>query len=240
MDSFSTNYFSTMDRAQPGIVGISNQIQEEARLPEVLSDWFASLWHVIRATEPMLQQCVGRLDDREDDAFVERLRGYYRHKLEDEADHGAWLLADLEHVGLDREALDRMLPAAPIVAMVGSQSYWIDYFHPAVYLGYIGLLEGYTASSDGVESVIRASGAPRAAFSTYEFHATEDIEHRKDLVHILDAVPEEAFLRQAIVANGIRCAAYYAQALEGMLVRARACATSARDVSVATVAAAAS
>jgi hypothetical protein len=149
------------------------------------------------------------------------LRAYIHHKLEDEADHGAWLLADLDHVGLDRDALDHILPAAPITAMVGCQSYWIEFVHPAVYLGYIGLLEGYTASLDQVETVIESSGAPHAAFATYEFHQTKDIEHRKDLERILDAVPEDAFLRQAIVANGIRCTAYYCQALEGMLASAR-------------------
>jgi hypothetical protein len=211
-----------MDQAHEGMVGVASQIHQEQLLPQILPDWFAALWHIIRATEPTLQNCVDRLESSEDGAFVQSLSAYYRHKLVDEADHGVWLLDDVEHVGMSRESLDRMLPAAPIVAMVGSQSYWIDYVHPAIYLGYIGLLEGYTVSSESVESLIRESGAPRAAFATYEFHQTEDIEHRKDLECVLDAVPEDAFLRQAIIANGIRCTANYCQAMEGMLAQARA------------------
>jgi len=240
MSSFSNSYFSTMDAAHQGIVGVSSRIQEEGLFRAILPDWFASLWHVIRATEPMLQRCADRLEATEQDEFERRLLAYFHHKLEDEADHGAWLLADLEHVGMSRESLDRTLPAAPIVAMVGSQSYWIDYVHPAVYLGYIGLLEGYTATPEGVEAVIRGSGAPREAFSTYEFHATEDIEHRKDLERILDAVPEDEFLRRALVANGIRCSAYYCQALEGMLAYARTRSTADVGVAAPTTAACAS
>lgn len=221
MDSFSRDYFSTMDQAHPGIVGISSQIQQEGWLPEILPEWFAALWHVIRATEPMLQRCADRLESYEDDPFIER----YAHtsttssKTKRITERGCWRtsimwvwIATLSITSSPRHPSPRWWAASP----TGSSS-----SIPAVYLGYIGLLEGYTASLDQVETVIESSGAPHAAFATYEFHQTKDIEHRKDLERILDAVPEDAFLRQAIVANGIRCTAYYCQALEGMLASAR-------------------
>jgi hypothetical protein len=100
MTTFANDYFSIIDQAHEGMVGVGSQINQEKLLPEVLSDWFASLWHVIRATEPTLQNCVDRLESYEDDAFTQSLRAYYEHKLVDEADHGAWLLDDVEHVGM--------------------------------------------------------------------------------------------------------------------------------------------
>jgi hypothetical protein len=219
---FSDPFFSTLDAAHRGIVGVGAEIQMEARLPAILPEWFTALWHVIRATEPTLQRCVARLESCQGDAFEQDLLAFYRHKLVDEADHGVWLLADLEHLGMTRASLDRTLPAAPITALVGSQTYWIDYVHPAAYLGYMALLEGYMPDPSQLEMLIETSGAPREAFATVAFHATEDIGHRKDLERILDAVPQDAFLREVILANGIRCADYFCQALEGMLARARA------------------
>jgi len=68
-----------------------------------------------------------------------------------------------------------------------------------------------------VEEIIRASGVPRAAFATYEFHQTEDVEHRKEIEEMLDRVPANAILRQAIIQNGLRCAGYYRKSVEAML-----------------------
>lgn len=218
--SFSDQFFKTLDAAHAGVVGVSARIQEEAQLPAILPEWFAALWHVIRATETTLRRCVERLEACAGDTFEQGLLAFYRHKLVDEADHDAWLLADLAHVGMTRASLDRTLPAAPITALVGSQSYLIDYVHPAAYLGYLCLLEGYMMDAPQLETLVRESGAPREAFATVAFHATEDILHRKDLERILAAVPEDAFLRRAILANGIRCTAFVCQALEDMLARA--------------------
>jgi hypothetical protein len=58
MNSFASHYFSIMDQAHEGVVGVASQVHQEELLPQILPDWFAALWHVIRATEPTLQNSV--------------------------------------------------------------------------------------------------------------------------------------------------------------------------------------
>jgi hypothetical protein len=211
--SFAHEYFSFLDTAHAGIAGASSAVLD-GKFPDRLERWLRILYGVIRATTPLLQFCLRTLERFPPDEFIQLLRGYMRHRLEDEADHDSMLLDDLAKVGISKASLDEELPPAAIVAMVGSQYYLVDQFHPAVHLGYIGLLEGYPPQLQDVALLVDKSGAPSEAWSTYRLHAELDPDHRRELVKILDAVPAQAWLRRAIIANGIRCAEHYCQALE--------------------------
>jgi hypothetical protein len=131
-------------------------------------------------------------------------------------------LVDLERIGVPRAQVMARLPSASITAMVGSQYYLIDFVHPAAFLGYLALLEGYPHKPDKLERLMARTDLPAAAWSTYKLHADVDPWHREEIVEILDQVPADAALRRAIIANGLRTADWHCQALEQLAATAAA------------------
>jgi hypothetical protein len=218
MRRFSDEYFAHLDHVRDGIAGISAQIIENDSLGRILPEWLAMLFHITRATTPVLHHALDRTQRYDtEDAFIRALRAFYETKLREEAGHELLLLKDLERLGRPRAQVEALLAPANVTAMVGSQYYLIDFCHPAAYLGYIGLLEGYPAKPEQLEDLIRRSGIPREAWSTYKLHAEVDPWHREELEEILNQIPEnETRLRQAILANGIRSGEFYYQALEAL------------------------
>lgn len=162
--------------------------------------WLVMLLHIIRATGPVLGVAVGAARALGDSALVE----YFGNKQEDEDGHDRALADDLNAAGVTDEELHRA-PINPFVAeMVGRQYYLIDFAHPAAYLGYIGLLEGFPPTLEQLGELERISGLSHEAFRTARMHASVDVAHREDLAAQLDAVPGE--LRPLVLSNGIRCA----------------------------------
>jgi hypothetical protein len=179
--------------------------------------WLAMQYVAINSTLPLLRFALQHLETVQKDQFTQTLRDYYHLKLQDEADHDDWIVSDLERLGVTKEALQRWLPPAAMTAMLGSQYYLIAHYHPGAYLGYIGLVEGFSPSTEQIRNLIVESKAPEEAFSTYKIHAELDVEHRKEFKRVLDAVPDNPGLREAILANGIRSGEFSCQAIEGLL-----------------------
>jgi hypothetical protein len=221
MHSFSDRFYSVVNTAIAGIAGVSGELYEQG-FSKAVRPWLVMQYAAIRATLPLLHFALEHLEARGDEAFTPALRAYYQLKLQDEAEHDSWIAEDLARAGVSEESLNQKLPPAAITAMLGSQYYLIAHHHPALYLGYIGIFESYIPSPDQVRRVIRESGAPEEAFETYKLHTEIDVEHKLSLVKILDAVPDQDGLREAIISNAIRCGEYCCQALEGLLESPRA------------------
>lgn len=221
-ERYSAELFSHLDVVRDGIEVVSAELVEAESFPRMVPDWFGTLWDIIRATIPVLKHAVRALDGHPDDDFTRALRQFYTLKLDEESGHDDMLVADLGRLGVTREELSRRIPSAAVTAMVGSQYYFIDYVHPAAYLGYVGLLEGYPAPTDQLDNLIARSGTPPEAWSTYRMHAEVDTWHRQELEAIVDLVPADASIRRAIVTNGLRAGEFYCQALEELVARAHA------------------
>jgi hypothetical protein len=218
--TFSGDLFATLDLARDGVDAVSSELCGSDEFPRLLPEWFSILWDVIRATTPVLQRAIGRLQQMPQDDFHRALLDFYLLKVTEESGHDEMLAADLGRLGVPRESLVRRLPPAPIAAMVGSQYYLIDHVHPAAYLGYLAMLEGYPACTQKLGVAIEKSGAPPEAWSTYRMHAEVDTWHRQEIADMIDLVPEDAAIRGAILSNGLRTADYYCQALDGLVARA--------------------
>jgi hypothetical protein len=219
MTSFSGELFSHLDVARDGVASVSSELCGSDDFPLLLADWFAVLWDVIRATTPVLQHAVARLETGPQDDFHRALLDFYLLKLTEESGHDDMLVADLARLGVPRAELERRVPSAAVAAMVGSQYYLIDAVHPAAYLGYLAMLEGYPADVGKLQHAIARSGAPDA-WGTYRMHAEVDTWHRQEIEEMVDRVPADDVLRRAIVSNGLRTAEYYCQALDGLVARA--------------------
>ncbi|HUS65737.1 MAG TPA: iron-containing redox enzyme family protein [Kofleriaceae bacterium] len=218
--TFSGDLFATLDVARDGVSAVSSELCGSDDFPRLLPEWFSILWDVIRATTPVLQRAIGRLQQMPQDDFHRALLDFYLLKITEESGHDEMLATDLAKLGVPRESLVRRLPPAPIAAMVGSQYYLIDHVHPAAYLGYLAMLEGYPADTQKLSRAIEQSGAPPEAWSTYRMHAEVDTWHRQEIADMLDLIPDDATIRGAIVSNGLRTADYYCQALDTLVARA--------------------
>ena len=222
MVQFAAEFFAHLEDSVRGLGVVSSDLTAPEVLPRVLKDWFTIFWHAIRATDLLLNHAVARLVSHPDDEFHRLLCQFYRHKIEEEAGHDEMLHGDLVKLGVTEEQLTRSLAAAPVAAMIGSQYYFIDFCHPCSYLGYLGLAEGHPVPLPQLEHVIKISKAPADAWSTYRMHAEVDPWHRQELEEMLDRIPNDSFLRGAIVTNALRSAEYYCQALEELRDRVAA------------------
>jgi hypothetical protein len=177
---------------------------------EFVPKWFLMLYQICRATVPVFQHAHRALGELRG-SFDAALLSLYAAKIEEERGHDEMMLEDLRRVGvLPLEA--KAAPVNPFIAeMVGRQYYLSDVVHPAALLGFAGLLEGFPPTHEQIEAIQAASGYPSEAFSTLRLHAASDVEHRKDVVAMLDQVPPG--LRNEILTNGVRCAALHCAAI---------------------------
>lgn len=215
---FSREYFSTLDRTRPPLMEVSAQIASHPRLALIVAEWFVMLFHVIRATTPLLTRARDASCLYGEGPFEIALRSFYERKLKEEAGHDTMLVADAQHLGRSPEQLHSSLPLTAVAAMVGSQYYLIDYIHPAAYLGYVGLLEGYPMTPKQIDFLVERSGTPPQAWSTMRMHSEVDGSHREGLEEILDRVPaNEPRVRMSIILNGLRSAEFQRCALQSLL-----------------------
>jgi hypothetical protein len=228
--SLSTLLYDRLDRVVGALGSGGAPLGYNPSNPGTLRQWFVLMWHVVRASVPLLDAAREALRDARSsglisaasDGFAADLDDYYRRHREEERAHDEWLLADLELLGVAPATLRQELVPAPIAAMVGSQYYIIRHFHPAMLLGYMALLEGYSVPRRTVERLRDTSVAPPEAWRTYLFHADEDPQHRAELCAMLDRVPADPpTLPQALIVNALRTAAWYAEALERVAAPAR-------------------
>lgn len=163
--------------------------------------WLVMLYQVIRATPVVLEHA--QLSCNLADELGRGLYDFYERKIREECGHEVMLLADTEAAGI--QSAEAATPNPFIAEMVGRQYYLVDFVHPAAYLGFIGLLEGFHPTLDQVDELQTKSGLPIEAFRTARLHARADVKHREALAAMLDEVPPN--LRGPILANALRCVA---------------------------------
>jgi len=159
------------------------------RLAELWPEYLITQHAIIRATVPLTEAAAARASAMTDgDPISADLASYLSTHIDEERNHDAGLLDDLELLGIDRATvLDRM-PSPAVASLVGSQYYWALHYHPVAVLGYIGVTEGYPPTAELVESLIARTGYPRAAFHTIAEHGQLDPGHRDHLDRTIDSL----------------------------------------------------
>jgi hypothetical protein len=179
------------------------------------------LHQVIRASVPLMEAALRRsLERAAFDPVCAILAEYLAVHIEEERGHDAWALADLEAVGVGRDALLACLPPAETAALVGAQYYWIEHHHPVALLGYILVLEDGPDDADPFLDELRArSGFPEAAFRTLRQHGRRDRGHRADQDRLCDRLPLERMHKDAIGVSLAHTAASLAHCILAITLR---------------------
>ena len=156
-----------------------------------------------------------------DDPLANPLAGYLADHIEEELRHDETLLEDIEALGVERSSVLERLPSPKVAALVGSQYYWIQHFHPVSFLGYVAVMEGYPPTSELIETLVARTGFPRNAFRAYLEHAELDPGHRDHLDRTLDALPLEQRHEKALGVSAIATATMAARSLEKIVDQGR-------------------
>lgn len=114
--------------------------------------------------------------------FERELKLYYTEHLKEEQGHYEWLMDDLD---LKSSLNHRDWLAAEVC---GAQYYMLKHIHPVALLGHMVALECDPTSIEMIRQleVLHGKRIMRCA----RFHATEDLEHQKELLEMVDKVPE--------------------------------------------------
>lgn len=178
---------------------------------------FLILMHqVIRASVPLMENARAKTMNSSD-ALSNNLTLYFDEHVREEEDHDEWTLQDLETAGFDRAKITSRMPSHNVAALVGSQYYWINHYHPVTLLGYIAVLEGSANGSTHIHELMERVELPSSIFRTYLMHSEVDVDHKDELYHAIDDLPLEESHISAIGMNGIYTAACLGRCVSDIL-----------------------
>jgi hypothetical protein len=163
---------------------------EHPRLTELWPEYLIAQHQIIRATVPLTKVAAERAKDRIDaEPVASELAAYLDEHVGEELGHDDDLLADLEALGVDREAVLARIPSPAVASLVGSQYYWIFHHHPIAFLGFVALMEGSPPTPELIRELMARTGHPAEGFRTFAEHGDLDPGHRDHLDRTIDSLP---------------------------------------------------
>lgn len=135
------------------------------------------LYHACTASEGLL------LDAAQATLDCEGLRAYYSAHLEEEKGELAVLKEDLAFGGIEPG-----MPNKHVMAMIGSQYYMLKHVHGCCLLGYLAVQEADPTPIKTVE--LLEDLYEKNLFRFLRMHAIKDLEHCKEIEHLIDSLPE--------------------------------------------------
>lgn len=136
---------------------------------------FVFLYHICIATECLIKEAA--------DKATGALGDYYWKHLEEETGEFKVLCADLK-----RAKVDPGHPDSVSMAMIGTQYYLIKHVHPVCFLGHLAVREADFMPIENVESLEQSFG--EEFFKFYRMHAIRDVDHREELLEVIDSQEE--------------------------------------------------
>lgn len=150
-------------------------------------DALVFLYHTCLASERMLIEAgESARYFKATDPFSEVLEEYYLRHFEEEKDEVGVLVEDLRNAGVDLKEVKADYVA---IGMIGSQYYLMKHANPVCLLGYLAIQEADPTPIKLVRHLEKLHGKELLRF--IRMHAVKDLEHRKELLELLDKVPAE-------------------------------------------------
>ena len=202
--SFSARLRIKLQLAYGSKEGKNTTLPSGQNAPAWFRDYLIVTHSIIRSSVPLMQAAYGRCCDlSEEGKLMTELRKYYKKHIQEEMNHDEWLLDDLESIGVSRQESLLRKPLQTVAELVGSQYYWIYYWHPVCLLGYISFLEGDPPKKELIDQLQKITGYPKTAFRTLAKHSDLDPHHRDELNELLETLPLTAKYEQWITSNAL-------------------------------------
>ena len=139
---------------------------------------------VIRASIPLMELALTKCEGQTDQGLM--LDDYYRHHIVEESGHVELVLEDLKDLGISNQEAMARIPNLTVVAMTGSQYYWLEHVSPLPLLGYIAFLEGAPPTSVTLDAVKALLPKGSKAYRALAIHAEADPHHSREMDQLLD------------------------------------------------------
>ena len=179
---------------------MKDRIKPDLSRRELVTGSLEFLYHACMASEQLLFDAAIAASVH-DDPFSKHLESYYRTHLEEEKGELEILVGDLANAGIDASV---SAPGVAVMAMIGTQYYLAKHVHPASLLGYMAIQEADPTPIQMVEHLEEAYG--KDLFRFLRLHAIKDLEHRKELISVIDRVPEN--LKPLVVESATNALSY--------------------------------
>jgi Iron-containing redox enzyme len=187
----------------------------------VYREYLIAAHAVVRASVPLMEAALGRAESMAaDDPVSARLVDYLPEHILEETDHDAWILEDLERIGVDRDGVLARPPSHGIAALVGAQYYWIHHFHPVALLGYMAVLEGRPPSPAVVDRLVERTGYDPHAFRAIREHAVVDQAHGDEVFALVDELALSEPLSVVVGLSAMHTVASMAGVIDEIVERA--------------------
>ena len=155
------------------------------------------LYHVVWHFCPIMAAAAARCSDRYRDVRYDLYR-----RIQEEKEHEAWVLEDIEAIGGDVQTVKCGLPSAPVQAMIAYNYYGAEHIHPCSVLGMLYTLEVVSSVYGGrvSDAIARALGRDVAAggFKFLSSHAAMDLDHMQQLNRLVKTI-SDTDAQQAII-----------------------------------------
>ena len=188
----------------------NRKFRQHPQLAAICPEYIYTSYCVASSTVPLMEETLRCAQELPDDPICEPLSDYLRQHIEEERNHDEWVIRDLMALGMTRAEITSRLQPPNVAALIGSQYYWVRHHHPVAFMGYIGTMEVYPPTVEYVENLIRDSGLPAAGFDTLMMHAKVDVEHRKDIIALLNTLPLEDHHREIVEMSAFQTHRYMA------------------------------
>ena len=219
MESHSQRLRQKIELLRPRMRQAAGEVWNHPNLTELYPDFLFAIHSIIRATYPSMKAAAAcAKGGAANDAVSAAMADYLAEHAEEEKGHDEWAIADLEVLGIKREDVWRRVPSPAVSALVGSQYYWMNHFHPVAYLSYIAVLES-PPSLDFLEETLERTGLPRDALRTWFFHARLDHGHVREFDHMVDGLPLTDWHHEIMGVNAFHTVELQARVFEDAVER---------------------
>jgi Iron-containing redox enzyme len=197
---------------------VSERFIAHPRVAEIYPEYLVAVFQVMRGIggvmETARQQATAMVGV---DPVAEELAAYLEKHIEEERGHDAWILEDLDALGVDSDGIEERLSVPAVAELVGAQYYWALHAHPVAVLGYLAVAEGGASTPGTVRRLQEATGHPIAAFRTLIEHADLDPTHGDEVYELIDALPLTRELERLLTISALSTGGLMARALEEVL-----------------------
>ena len=166
---------------------------------ETYQAFLIEAYHLVKHSAPLLMACGSRLPSRSG----RRLRTAIVQYIVEEIGQQAWILNDLQHLGVDKYAVKRSKPSHATEVMLAYAYDMTTRGNPVCLLGMIYTLEktGATIATCAAGRIRRALDLPPEAMTFMDAYGRLDFEHtqyfEKLINRLADARDREAVLHAA-------------------------------------------
>ena len=152
------------------------------------------LYHVVWHFNPVCAAAASRMGDPGHEA-LQRIRHFLYEHMHEETGHEAWVLNDLDAIGVPLLAAQAHAPSLHTLALVGYNYWSADRRHPCSVLGMLYTLEVIASVYGGpFAAAIRESllleGNQGVSF--IDSHATLDTHHMAELRQVINQISDDS------------------------------------------------